>query len=89
MNTYGLIKNVNIRSPIMKFQKTIHLTLGLLSLLWLMGCEKESPKGAPKETVRIGVIYPFSGHSASSGKDLKAAIELAVEIINKSVDLPI
>ena len=73
----------------MKFQKIIRLALGLLSLIWLMGCEKESPKEAPKGTVRIGVIYPFSGHSASSGKDLKAAIELAVEIINQSFDLPI
>ncbi|HIJ56163.1 MAG TPA: ABC transporter substrate-binding protein [Deltaproteobacteria bacterium] len=73
----------------MNFQKTICFVLGLFSLFWFTGCEKDTPKGAPAKTVKIGVIYPFSGHSASSGKDLKAAIKLAAEIINQSFDLSI
>ena len=73
----------------MNLQKAICFVLGLFSLFWFMGCENESPKRTAKETVKIGVIYPFSGHSASSGKDLKAAIELAAEIINQSFDLSI
>lgn len=43
---------------------------------------------APK-TVKIGAIYPLSGESASTGEDIKAALELATQIINQSVDLPI
>lgn len=73
----------------MNLQKAICLALGLFSLFWVTGCENESAKRTAKETVKIGVIYPFSGHSASSGKDLKAAIELAAEIINQSFDLSI
>jgi branched-chain amino acid transport system substrate-binding protein len=39
--------------------------------------------------IRIGAIYPFSGHSASTGNDIKAGIDLAVDIINNTYDLPI
>ncbi len=73
----------------MNFQKTICLTLVLLSLIWFIGCGKDTPQSTSPKTVKIDVIYPFSGHSASSGKDLKAAIELAAEIINQSFDLSI
>ncbi len=73
----------------MNLNKTICLALVLLSLLWFMGCEKDTPQNPSAKTVKIGVIYPLSGHSASSGKDLKAAIELATEIVNESFDLSI
>jgi branched-chain amino acid transport system substrate-binding protein len=33
-------------------------------------------------TIKIGAIYPFSGVAASVGLDGKAAIEVAVDIIN-------
>ena len=62
----------------MNLHKTICLSLVLLSLLWFMGCGNESPKKTAEKIVKIGVIYPFSGHSASSGKDLKAGMGLAV-----------
>jgi len=36
-----------------------------------------------EETVRIGAIYPLSGNAASAGNASKAAIELAVDIVNE------
>src|SRR5207248_4314193 len=38
--------------------------------------------GAAAENVKIGALYPLSGNAASAGGQTKAAIELAVEIIN-------
>jgi branched-chain amino acid transport system substrate-binding protein len=35
-----------------------------------------------QQTVRIGAIYPLSGNAASAGNSSKAAIELAVDLIN-------
>lgn len=40
------------------------------------------PSLAQQKTVRIGAIYPLSGALASTGSELKAAVELAVEIVN-------
>lgn len=40
------------------------------------------PAAAQQKTVRIGAIYPLSGALASTGAEAKAAIELAVDIIN-------
>jgi branched-chain amino acid transport system substrate-binding protein len=37
-------------------------------------------------TVKIGAIYPLSGNAASAGQSSKAAIEMAVDIVNQ--DLP-
>jgi branched-chain amino acid transport system substrate-binding protein len=37
---------------------------------------------AAQESVRVGVIMPLSGNSASAGQSAKAAIELAAEIVN-------
>jgi branched-chain amino acid transport system substrate-binding protein len=37
---------------------------------------------AAQETVKIGALYPLSGNAASAGGQTKAAVELAVEIIN-------
>jgi branched-chain amino acid transport system substrate-binding protein len=38
--------------------------------------------GAAAENVKVGALYPLSGNAASAGGQTKAAIELAVEIIN-------
>jgi branched-chain amino acid transport system substrate-binding protein len=40
------------------------------------------PAQAQDKTVRIGALYPLSGALASTGSEIKAAIELAVDIIN-------
>jgi branched-chain amino acid transport system substrate-binding protein len=37
-----------------------------------------------QKTVRIGAIYPLSGALASTGAEIKAAIELAVDIVNNA-----
>jgi branched-chain amino acid transport system substrate-binding protein len=37
---------------------------------------------AAQETVKIGALYPLSGNAASAGSQSKAAVELAVEIVN-------
>jgi len=43
---------------------------------------------APQEVV-IGAIYPLSGNLAKVGTDIKDAIELAAELVNEDVDLPV
>ncbi|CAB3626566.1 ABC transporter substrate-binding protein [Achromobacter marplatensis] len=40
------------------------------------------PAQAQQKTVRIGAIYPLSGALASTGAEIKAAVELAVDIVN-------
>jgi branched-chain amino acid transport system substrate-binding protein len=40
------------------------------------------PAQAQNKTVRIGALYPLTGALASTGAEIKAAIELAVEIVN-------
>ena len=46
-----------------------------------------------QQTVKIGAIYPLSGNAASAGNFSKAAIELAVDLINNGnpnlKDLPL
>jgi len=37
---------------------------------------------AAQDTVKVGVLMPLSGNSASAGQSAKAAIELAAEIVN-------
>jgi branched-chain amino acid transport system substrate-binding protein len=52
------------------------------------GCEKDKTVSEQQNTVKIGVIYPFSGYNASSAEDLKAGLELSREIVNHSFQLP-
>jgi branched-chain amino acid transport system substrate-binding protein len=40
------------------------------------------PAAAQNKTVKIGAIYPLSGALASTGSEIKAAIEVAEDIIN-------
>ncbi|HUJ28955.1 MAG TPA: ABC transporter substrate-binding protein [Myxococcales bacterium] len=39
--------------------------------------------------VVVGAVYPMSGNLAKVGTDIKAAIELAADIVNDDVDLPV
>ena len=41
-----------------------------------------SAPASAQDKVKIGAIYPLSGNAASAGNSSKAAIELAVEIVN-------
>ncbi|HZD26239.1 MAG TPA: ABC transporter substrate-binding protein, partial [Alphaproteobacteria bacterium] len=35
------------------------------------------------DSVKVGAIYPLSGNSALAGQAAKAAVELAVELVNE------
>ena len=35
-----------------------------------------------QETVKVGALYPLSGNAASAGQQAKAAVELAIDIVN-------
>lgn len=60
--------------------------LGLALSFWL------SPPALAQEEIRIGVIYPLTGAAASTGLELKNALELAADLINngtKGLNLPL
>src|SRR5689334_16886782 len=46
-------------------------------------------RAAPPQEVVIGAVYPLSGNLAKVGNDIKSAVELAVDLVNDGVDLPI
>ncbi|MBX6343112.1 MAG: ABC transporter substrate-binding protein, partial [Thermomicrobiaceae bacterium] len=51
-----------------------------------------APAGGPGGPVKIGVILPLTGTAASVGTDEKAAVELAVRIVNEAtpdINLPL
>jgi len=62
------------------------LTLALVALLPL--CAIVAPASAQPEVV-IGVIYPMSGANAQAGTDNKPVFELARDIANGQVDVPL
>lgn len=66
-----------------------HLIKALLGATLTMGMSL--PALAQQQEVRIGVIYPLTGPSASAGGEIKNALELAADIINNGAkirDLP-
>lgn len=66
----------------MLFRRKICIIFAAACIVCFAGCEKDRPESVHKETVKIGAIYPFTGHSASAGEDMKAGLELAADIIN-------
>lgn len=61
----------------------IHRIFAVVAVLLLA----VQPGWAAEKVVRVGALYPLSGPSASSGRDAKAGLELALEIINGKHDL--
>jgi branched-chain amino acid transport system substrate-binding protein len=47
------------------------------------------PAAAAPPDVVVGAVYPLSGNLAKVGTDIKDAIELAVELVNDDVDVPV
>ena len=41
-----------------------------------------------EDEIRIGVIYPLTGAAASTGVELKAAVELAAALTNREIPAP-
>jgi hypothetical protein len=56
-------------------------------MVLLTGCRNDTARTPSTRTIRIGVLYPFSGPDAATGEDLKAGLDLAVEIINHSHEM--
>src|SRR5262245_64591876 len=66
---------------------------GLATLAALLLTLDPSSHAVAQQTVKVGAIYPVSGNAASAGNYSKAAIELAVELVNNDhpelKDLPL
>lgn len=58
------------------------------ALLLLSACMREEPRDSAKDAIRIGALYPLSGVDVVVGEDIKAGLELALEIINEDHALP-
>lgn len=56
----------------------------ILTLIFIAGFVFAGGSGAADLVVKVGAVYPLSGATASTGKDLKQGIELALEIINNA-----
>jgi branched-chain amino acid transport system substrate-binding protein len=53
----------------------------LLAACGVLSLALAAPAGA-QEKIKIGALFPLSGNAASAGQQTKAAVELAVEIVN-------
>ncbi len=62
------------------------LTLGAAAAGALLALAIGMPTAQPKEVV-IGVLYPLTGPTAQAGIDSKAAVDVAVDIVNGKHDL--
>jgi branched-chain amino acid transport system substrate-binding protein len=67
-------------------RRVIGAGIGAVFAMALLGIADAAAQ--PKEVV-IGVTYPLTGSGAQVGLDAKAAMELAAEIVNTDVDLPL
>jgi branched-chain amino acid transport system substrate-binding protein len=61
----------------------------VVCLISVAACVEDKSISSHRESIKIGAIYPFSGPDAATGEDLKAGMEMALEIINGVFDLPI
>lgn len=60
-----------------------------LGLFAVVGLFIPSSGALAAQEIKIGVIYPLTGGAAAAGRELRAGAELAAEIINNTMDLPI
>jgi branched-chain amino acid transport system substrate-binding protein len=65
-------------------KKVISYGLGVLSLMLVIGMIFPAGTLAQK-TIKIGAIYPLTGGAAAAGRELRAGVELAVEIANNAM----
>jgi branched-chain amino acid transport system substrate-binding protein len=73
----------------MNSRKWICLVLGAVSIIAVAACGRNKSGSSDSEPIKIGAIYPFSGAGSATGEDLKAGMDLALEVINGVYDLPI
>ena len=51
-----------------------------------VGYRDDIPSGGPgSKTIKIGAIYPLTGGAAAAGRELRAGVELAVELANNAM----
>jgi len=78
LTTLGTKKGGNIMKTLLKS--------GVLVLSLLLAIGLILPSGATAEKViKIGAIYPLTGGAAAAGRELRAGVELAVELANSAV----
>jgi branched-chain amino acid transport system substrate-binding protein len=66
----------------------MRLALALAAFCAVLLTADSLATAAPSEVV-VGAVYPLSGNLAKVGTDIKDAIELAVELVNDDVDVPV
>ena len=65
-------------------KKALKYGLCMLSLMLVMGMI--IPAGVlAQKTIKIGAIYPLTGGAAAAGRELRAGVELAVELANNAM----
>jgi branched-chain amino acid transport system substrate-binding protein len=65
-------------------KKALRYGVGMLSLILAVGMI--FPAGVlAQKTIKIGAIYPLTGGAAAAGRELRAGVELAVEIANNAM----
>ena len=65
-------------------KKALRYGLCVLSLMLVIGMI--IPAGAlAQKTIKIGAIYPLTGGAAAAGRELRAGVELALEIANNKM----
>jgi branched-chain amino acid transport system substrate-binding protein len=65
-------------------KKALKYGVGVLSLILAIGMI--FPAGVlAQKTIKIGAIYPLTGGAAAAGRELRAGVELAVEIANNAM----
>ena len=65
-------------------KKAVRYGVGLLSLMLAIGMIFPTG-GLAQKTIKIGALYPLTGGQAAAGRELRAGVELAVEIANKAM----
>jgi branched-chain amino acid transport system substrate-binding protein len=65
-------------------KKVSRYAVGLLSLMLAIGMILPAGVLAQK-TIKIGALYPLTGGAAAAGRELRAGVELAVEIANNAM----
>jgi branched-chain amino acid transport system substrate-binding protein len=67
-------------------KKTLRYGWCVLSLVLVIGMI--IPAGAlAQKTIKIGAIYPLTGGAAAAGRELRAGVELAVELANNAIEI--
>ncbi|MDR2076927.1 MAG: ABC transporter substrate-binding protein [Desulfovibrio sp.] len=67
----------------------IHIALAIAATAGLLSVAAPHSVAAQPTEVLIGGVYPLSGPTAPAGKDQREGIEMALDIINGSYDLPL